>query len=106
MALLADRREPIANWKKAVEGIAGAAVLYTAFAVILTCCLAGIRVFSFLALLLDLLFAGGMIAIAYMTRQGAKSCVGEVKTPIGSGSSDSSSGFGPSGIGTDQLTRT
>ena len=37
-------------WEKAVEGLSGAAVLYTIFAVVLTCCLGGISVFAFLAI--------------------------------------------------------
>lgn len=50
LATLADRNAFIANWVKAVEGISGAAVLYTIFAVVLTCCLGGISFFAFLAI--------------------------------------------------------
>merc|ERR1711879_332682 len=38
LSVLADRDAPIYTWAKAVEGISGAAVLYTIFAVLLTCC--------------------------------------------------------------------
>jgi hypothetical protein len=66
---------------KAVEGMSGAAVLYTAFAVILVCFLGGITVFAFLGLLLDLLFCGAFIAIAVLTRAGAKKCSG-ARSPL------------------------
>lgn len=85
LATLADRNSPIQNWVKAVEGISGAAVLYTIFAVVLTCCLGGISFFALLAIILDVLFVGGMIAIAVLTRDGASSCRGVVDTPIGTG---------------------
>jgi len=40
----------IPNWEKAVEGISGAGVLYTIFAVLLTCFLGGKKFFAFLAI--------------------------------------------------------
>ncbi|GAB7344662.1 hypothetical protein MBLNU457_3144t1 [Dothideomycetes sp. NU457] len=85
LAVLADRDLPIAGWKRAVEALSGAACIYTMFAVVLTCCLAGITFFSFLGLVLDLLFMGAFIAMAVMTRNGANSCTGVVTTPIGTG---------------------
>ncbi|KAF7196520.1 hypothetical protein HII31_02248 [Pseudocercospora fuligena] len=95
LAVLADRDANIPRWEKAVTGLAGAAVLYTIFAVVLTCCLGGISAFAFLAIVLDLCFVGAMIAIAVMTRHGASSCTGIVNTPLGIGSSSQdSSGFG------------
>ncbi len=73
---------------RAVEGMAGAAVIYTAFAVILTCFLGGVTFFAFLALLLDLAFMGCFIAIAVLTRGGARSCSGRnVPSPIETGNS-------------------
>lgn len=73
---------------RAVEGMAGAAVIYTAFAVILTFFLGGITFFAFLALLLDFAFMGAFIAIAVLTRGGARSCSGRnVPSPLGSGNS-------------------
>lgn len=74
------------QWE-AVEGLAGAAVIYTMFAVLLTCCLAGVTLFSLVGLILDLLFCGAMIAIAYFSREGASSCSGYIKTPLGNGES-------------------
>jgi hypothetical protein len=90
----------IYKWEKAVEGLSGAAVLYLICAVLLTCCLGGISFFAFLAIVLDVLFAGAMIAIAVMTRQGANSCKGFVRTPLGNGQSGSGTGgFGNFGEG-------
>ncbi|KAJ9621996.1 hypothetical protein H2203_006877 [Taxawa tesnikishii (nom. ined.)] len=100
LAVLADRDLPIAAWKKAVEGISGAAVVYLILAVLLTCFLGGVSFFAFLAIVLDICFAGGFIAIAVMTRHGASSCSGNVNTPLGSGPSNShASGYGANGFG-------
>jgi hypothetical protein len=68
-----------------VVGLSGAAAIYSLIAVVLTCCLAGIAIFSILGLLFDLLFVGASIVIAYYSRQGAYSCNGYVITPLGSG---------------------
>lgn len=65
--------------------MAGAAVIYTAFAVILTCFLGGISFFAFLAIVLDICFLGCFIAIAILTRRGAHSCGRANPSPIGSG---------------------
>lgn len=71
---------------RAVEGMAGAAVIYTAFAIILTCFLGGKTFFAFLALLLDFAFVGAFVAIAVLTRGGARSCSGKnVPSPLGTG---------------------
>lgn len=99
LSALADRNAPIYTWAKAVEGISGAAVLYTIFAVVLTCCLGGKMFFAFLAILLDLLFCAGFVALAVLTRDGAHSCSGRVNTPLGSGPSHSKEGFGSNGQG-------
>lgn len=96
LSVLADRNLSIATWEKAVEGLSGAATLYLIFATILTCCLGGISFFAFLAIVLDVLFAGAMIAIAIMTRHGADSCRGYVRTPLGDGQSSLKNGFGGS----------
>lgn len=100
LAVQADRDAVIPTWQKAVEGLSGAAVLYLIFAVILTCFLGGIRVFAFIAIVLDVLFCGAMVAIAVMTRDGAHSCTGNVNTPLGAGNTDqSASGYGNGGWG-------
>ncbi|KAF2446846.1 hypothetical protein P171DRAFT_429801 [Karstenula rhodostoma CBS 690.94] len=93
LATLADRDLTIYTWAKAVEGMSGAAVLYTIFAVLLTCFLGGKSFFALLAILLDLLFCGAFVAIAVLTRDGAHSCTGSVKTPLGNGRSDAKQGF-------------
>lgn len=99
LAIKADRDATIPTWQKAVEGLSGAAVLYTIFAVVLTCCLGGIRFFAFLAILLDVLFCGAFIALAVLTRDGASSCSGNVRSPLGDGPADSKDAFGADGFG-------
>ena len=70
------------------------------FAVILTCFLGGFSFFAFLAIVLDVLFIGAMIAIAVLTRDGASSCNGIVNTPLGNGPSNSKDpGYGNNGFG-------
>jgi hypothetical protein len=100
MAIQADRNVTIPRWQQAVEGISGVGVLYTIFAVILTCCLGGKAIFAFLAIILDILLFGAFIAIAVMTRDGADSCTGNVDTPLGSGPANSRGSFGTNGFGT------
>ncbi|KAI9809765.1 MAG: hypothetical protein M1825_000198 [Sarcosagium campestre] len=81
------------QYVKAVAGISGAALIYTGFAVILTCCLGGITIFAVLGAILDLAFVGGFIAIAILTRKAATgSCSGVISTPIGTGNSRSNGG--------------
>jgi hypothetical protein len=103
LAVQADRDVTIPRWQQAVEGISGAVVLYTIFAVLLTCCLGGKKIFALLGIVLDLLCCGGMIAIAVLTRDGASSCSGNVQTPLGDGPASSREGFGSNGQG-DQIT--
>lgn len=95
LAVLAEKNIHIPTWEKAVEGMSGAAVLYTIFAVLFTLCLGGITFFALLAILLDICFAGCFAAIAYYTRHGANSCSGVVNTPLGVGlSSEAAPGAG------------
>lgn len=85
LADLAQHNLHIPTYAKAVEGIAGAAVIYTAFAIVLTFFLGGIIFFAFLAILLDLLFMGAFIAVAVLTRH-SDSCRGStVRSVLGSG---------------------
>ncbi|KAK3713646.1 hypothetical protein LTR37_008340 [Vermiconidia calcicola] len=102
LSVLADRNLRIPTWEKAVEGISGAAVLYLICAVVLTCILGGVSFFAFLAIVLDVLFFAGMIAIAVMTRDGADSCKGNVQTPLGNGAASQDNNFGTNGFGGDQ----
>jgi len=95
LSVLADKNMHIPTWEKAVEGMSGAAVLYTIFGVILTLCLGGISFFAAIAVFLDILFAGCFAAIAYYTRHGASRCKGVVNTPLGTGlSSQNAPGAG------------
>lgn len=87
IAALVKSNMGVANTWRAVEGLAGAATLYTIFAVLLTCFLGGMRVFAFLGIVMDLLFMGAMIAIAVLVRQGIHSCSGTVNTVFGTGMS-------------------
>ncbi|KAF2768068.1 hypothetical protein EJ03DRAFT_328628 [Teratosphaeria nubilosa] len=92
LSVLADRNAFISKSEKAVEGLSGAATLYLIFAVLLTCCLGGISFLAFVAVVLDVCFIGCMIAIAILTRHGASSCKGFVRTPLGSGEANQSTG--------------
>ena len=85
LAFLSRHHATIPTWEKAVEGMSGAAVIYTFFAVILTCFLGGITFVAFLAVLLDVLFCGCMIAIAILTRAGSHKCGPANNSPIGLG---------------------
>jgi len=88
LATLHNHDLHIATYIRAVEGISGAAVLYTIFALLLVCCLGGIAFLGFIAMLLDLAFCGAFIYVAYATRGGASSCRGNVNTPFGSGNTN------------------
>ena len=111
LAVLSKHHLHIITWSKAVEGIAGAGVIYAAIAIIFTCLFGGLSFFTAIALFFDICFIGGFVAIAILTRAGAKSCNGNVSTPIGSGNAktgQSSSGghFGlSSGTYTPNLSR-
>ncbi|KAF4998064.1 hypothetical protein FGRMN_3427 [Fusarium graminum] len=85
LATLHNHKLPISNTIRAVEGISGAAVLYTIAALVLLCCLAGRTVSSFLAILLDIAFIGAFIYVAVANKGGASSCTGYLDTPFGRG---------------------
>jgi hypothetical protein len=89
LATLNNHGLGINNYLRAVEGISGAAVLYTLIALVLLCFLAGFALFSILAILLDLAFVGAFIYVAWETRGGANSCRGIVNTPFGTGDANS-----------------
>ena len=94
LAVLSNRNEFIDKQWKAVEGISGVAVLYTIAGVVLTFCLGGFTFFGMVAVVLDVLFMGGFIAIAVLPRSGAKSCSGEfASSPLGTGLSNEGTGF-------------
>jgi hypothetical protein len=75
----------ISAWKKAIEGISGAAVLYTLINTIMTCCLNYRPILAVISIVLDVCFAGSFVAISVLTRQSASSCDGYLHTPLGNG---------------------
>lgn len=83
LAYLHHHNRHIPTWMKACEGMSGAAVIYTAFAVILTCFLGGITFFAFLAILLDICFIGCFVAIAILARHGVHT--DGAYSPLGNG---------------------
>ncbi len=85
LATLHNHNLPIDNYIRSVEGLSGGAALYTLIGLVLLCFLGGFTVFAFIAFILDLLFVGAFIYIAYENRGGASSCNGFVNTPFGSG---------------------
>jgi hypothetical protein len=89
LSVLASHGLHVDTYVRAVEGISGAGVVYTIFALILVCCLGGIAFLSFIAMLLDLAFTGAFIYIAWATRHGDNSCSGVVNTPLGTGDAGS-----------------
>jgi len=89
LATLHNHNLGIANWIRAVEGISGAAVVYTAIGLFLLCCLAGFPLTSSMAIVLDLAFLGAFVYVATANRGGAGSCTGTVDTPFGTGDASS-----------------
>lgn len=83
---------------RAVEGISGAAVVYTLFALVLLCCVAGLAFFSFIAMVLDVAFIGAFIYVATANKGGASSCTGYLNTPFGDGNSDETNDSGSGGF--------
>lgn len=90
LSVLVDHSLPVATYIRAVEGISGAGVVYTLFALLLVVCLGGIAVLSFIAIILDVAFTGAFIYVAWATRGGASSCSGNVATPLGNGNTRTS----------------
>lgn len=85
LAVLAQHNHPIATPLRVVEGLSGAATLYSLLGILFVCCLGGVALFAFLGIVLDVCFAGAMIAIAVLTRRGTQACIGVVTTPVGTG---------------------
>jgi hypothetical protein len=88
LAMLANHSLPITSYLKAVEGISGVGVLYTALAVLLLCCLGGFGFFALCAVVLDTAFMGGFAYIVWYNRDAASSCSGRVTTVFGTGAAD------------------
>jgi hypothetical protein len=68
LATLHNHGYHIDTYIRAVEGISGAALVYLIFALLLVCCLGGVSFFAFLAMIIDVAFAGAFIYVAYATR--------------------------------------
>lgn len=97
LAVMTNHHMPIHNWIRAVEGISGAAVLYTLLSLLFLCCVAGHPFTSSIAILLDICFIAGFIYIAASNRvTGTDSCRGQTTTIFGSGNADSNVLDGPS----------
>ena len=95
LAVQSDHHVYIPAWEKAVEGMSGIGVVYTIFAVVLTCCLGGIAFFAFVAIVLDILLCAAFVGLAVLTRKGADSCTGNsVATPLGTGPSNANASAG------------
>ncbi|KAI9828105.1 MAG: hypothetical protein M1832_003632 [Thelocarpon impressellum] len=104
LAYLATHHLPQSNGTKAVEGISGAAVIYTFFAAVLTCFLGGLTFAALLAILLDIAFVGGFVAVAILTKDGARACSGTVRTPLGTGDAATGKGLEFSVRGSNNVT--
>lgn len=87
LATLHNHNFRITNEVRAVEGISGAAVLYSLCGLLLLCCLAGRTFSSLIAIILDVAFIGAFIYVAVANKNGASSCRGYVDTPFGKGQS-------------------
>ncbi|KAF4415031.1 membrane-associating domain-containing [Fusarium acutatum] len=85
LATLHNHNLHISDTIRAVEGISGVAVLYTAAALVLVCCLAGRTLSSLFAIILDVAFIGAFIYVAVANKGGASSCTGYLDTPFGKG---------------------
>lgn len=98
LAALSSHSLPIPVRIRAVEGIAGIAVVYAALGVLLVCCLAGYTLTSFVAMLLDVAFVGAFVYVATVYKAGAASCAGEsVQTVFGVGAADAQVAAGGEG---------
>jgi len=90
LAAMANHHIYIDSWVRAVEGISGAAVVYTLVGLLLLCCVAGHPFTSFVAIVLDICFVAGFIYIAATNgHTGTHSCKGHVDTVFGSGNAES-----------------
>lgn len=87
LAAMSNHSITIPTNLRAVEGISGVAVLYTALGILLVCCLAGFTLTSFIAIVVDIAFMGAFIYVATVFKGGASSCTGDnLDTAFGTGS--------------------
>lgn len=80
LATLHSHDLTIATWLRAVEGISGAAVVYTIAGLLLLCCIAGYPLISFIAITLDIAFIGAFIYVAVSYKGGVGTCTNIVET--------------------------
>ncbi|KAK4147191.1 uncharacterized protein C8A04DRAFT_9211 [Dichotomopilus funicola] len=92
LATLNNHNLPIDVWVRAVEGISGVGVAYTALTILSLCCCAGRSFPSFLMMVLDVAFLGAFIYVASANRGGASTCTGDVDTPYGRGNAETNVG--------------
>lgn len=98
LAAMSNHNITIPTNLRAVEGISGIGVLYTAFGILLVCCLAGFTLTSFIAIVLDIAFVGAFIYVATVYKDGTSSCSGDsVRTVFGTGSAGSTVSSSSSG---------
>ncbi len=84
---------PQASRWQAVLAISTIATIYTLFSIIFTLFLGGNALFGNLAILLDIIFIGMFMYVAYATRDGSKGCKGYVYTPLGAGDANNHVGL-------------
>ncbi|CAK7223864.1 hypothetical protein SCUCBS95973_005323 [Sporothrix curviconia] len=79
----------IPTWARAVEGLSGAAALYSLLGILLLWWLAG-RMLTFIAaIVLDICFIGGFVYIATANRGGSGNCNRDsIRSPFGTGDAD------------------
>lgn len=88
LAAMSNHNMTIPTNLRAVEGISGVGVLYTALGILLVCCLAGFTLTSFIAMVLDVAFVGAFIYVATVFKDGTSTCGGtDLNTVFGTGSS-------------------
>lgn len=89
LATLSNHSMPISNHIRAVEGISGAGVGYTLIYLLLLHFCNTLGFFVLIASILDIAFLGAFVYAAWVARNGARSCSGNVVTPFGTGDANS-----------------
>ncbi|KLU88322.1 hypothetical protein MAPG_07309 [Magnaporthiopsis poae ATCC 64411] len=91
LATLNSRSLEVPDWVRAVVGITGFACLYSGVGMVVLCWIAGRKVTSFFAIVLDVAFAAAFIFVAVSNKGGSSSCEGGgLSTPFGDGDANAS----------------
>lgn len=91
LATLNSRGFEVPDWVRAVVGITGFACLYSGVGMLVLCWIAGHKVTSFFAIVLDVAFAAAFIFVAVSNKGGSGSCEGGgLSTPFGDGDANAS----------------